>query len=91
MTKTAIIEYNEVDEMLIHLFFKKLRVKVKTSDTPLFDKLSPQSQQLLRDMNEAIAEGEAIARGEEQPEQTYQEYLAELKALSNANRTLETV
>lgn len=100
MTKIAVIEYNEVDEALLQLFFQKLSVTfTKTSDpvldriesNPKLKKLSKKSKKLLVDMHYAIQECEAMSKGEIEPEQTYQEYLAELKSIANANRALETV
>lgn len=105
MTKTAIIEYNEADETLLQLFFEKLRVKVKATfdiDNGFEDpqkltdffkkhKLSKKNKQFFRELYDSLQECYAIERGEIEPEQTYEEYLTELKAIANANPTLETV
>lgn len=97
MTKTAIIQYNEADETLLQLFFQKLKIHF-TQSTETVDKmpyinpkLSKKSQKLLRDMHHSILEAQAMARGEIQAEQTYEEYLIELKQIADANRTYETV
>jgi hypothetical protein len=103
MTKTAIIEYNEADETFLQLFFIKLSVTFKKQgkvsdpsdfieNNEVLKKLSKKSKRLLRDMQEAVKECDALARGEIVQETTYEEFLAELKQIAeNENRTHQTV
>ena len=90
MTKTAIIEYNEADEMLLQIFFLKISVKFK-DPAPKKKKWTKKQQQFAKEFREALEESEAIARGEKKPSKTYEQHLVELKAISDANHSVGLV
>ncbi len=61
--------------------------------TDFFEKhnLSKKNRQFFRELHYSLEECYAMQRGEIKSEQTYEDYLIELKQIANANRTLETV
>ena len=87
MTKTAIIEYNEADEALIQLLFLKISVKFKKTKKVKLSK----KERFAKEFREALEECNAIHRGERKPVKTYEQFKAELKAISDANHTIGTV
>ncbi len=101
MTETYLIEINSEQKQTLLEIFKAFKVRFAPAEglndpqilTDFFKKhkLSKKNRQFFRELQASIDETYAMERGEIVPEQTYEEYLTELKAIANANRTLETV
>ncbi len=101
MTETYIIEINSEHKQTLMEIFKAFKVRITPSEelndpeslTKFFKKhkLSKKDRQFFRELQASIEETYAMERGEIVPEQTYEEYLTELKTIANGNRTIKAV
>ena len=91
MIKTAIIEYNEADEMLLQIFFLKISVKFK-DPAPKKKKRTKKQQKFAKEFREALDETQAMIRGDIKPTGTVEQLFEEINQIAdNETRKHQTV
>ena len=76
MQKIAIIEYQDVDEPLLKLFFEKLKVSFKETNTV------GSKEDFIKDFQEACSWSNALDKGEVQPTEDIDNLLKDLHTIA---------